>query len=105
MSGAAWAMIYTALIVAIVATTGGGIRTRGLDALMIRLAVGAGAMALATLKFNPSTAQIIRANIFGVGVGGAVLLLSGWCSGVHWLHQSPVPYVSAAWAPSARRPS
>jgi hypothetical protein len=91
-SGGAWAAIYTALIVAIIATTGGAVNARtGLDAVMLTPALGAGAMALATLKFNPSTAQIMRANVFGVGVGGAVLLLSALVLGGNF--GSPVPYI------------
>lgn len=97
VSGAAWAAIYTALIVAIIATTGGAITPRsGLDAVMLMPALGAGVMALATLKFNPSTAQIIRANIFGAIVGGAVLALSGLLLGpTTGFTTSPVPYILA----------
>ncbi len=95
VSGGAWAMIYTALIIAVVATTGGGGNLRGgIDALLITPAIGAGAMAAATLKFNPSTAQIMRANLFGVGAGAAVLLLSALVLGANFA--SPVPYVLAA---------
>lgn len=97
VSGAAWAGIYTALIVAIIATTGGAITPRsGLDAVMLMPAFGAGIMALATLKFNPSTAQIIRANIFGAIVGGSVLVLSGLLLGpATGFTASPVPYILA----------
>jgi hypothetical protein len=120
VSGAGWAMIYTALIVAIIATTGGAITPRsGLDAVMLVPALGAGVMALATLKFNPSTAQIIRANIFGAIVGGAVLVLSGLLLGpTTGFTQSPVPYilagvgaigaktlVSLLWADAAENPT
>jgi hypothetical protein len=97
VSGGAWAAIYTALIVAMVATTGGAITARsGMDAIMLTPAIGAGLMALATLKFNPSVGQIIRANIFGGIVGGAVLLLSGLLLGpATGFTQSPVPYILA----------
>ena len=120
ISGAAWAAIYTALIVAIIATTGGAITPRsGLDAVLIVPAFGAGIMALATLKFNPSTAQIIRANIFGAIVGGAVLVLSGLLLGpATGFTRSPVPYilagvgaigaktlVSLLWADAAENPT
>jgi hypothetical protein len=89
-SGGLWAGIYTALILGIVASTGGAAALRnGLDALLLTPAIGAGAIALAGLKFNPSTAQVMRANIFGVGVGAAVLLLSGLLVSFN----SPVPYV------------
>lgn len=120
VSGAGWAAIYTALIVAIIATTGGSITPRGaIDAVMLMPAFGAGLMALATLKFNPSTAQIIRANIFGAIVGGAVLALSGLLLGpATGFTQSPVPYilagvgaigaktlVSLLWADAAENPT
>ena len=52
-------------------------------------------MALATLKFNPSTAQIIRANIFGAIVGGAVLVISGLLLGPTVGFTRPVPYILA----------
>jgi hypothetical protein len=97
VSGAAWAAIYTALMLAVAATTGsGGSLRAGLDALLITPALGAAAMALATLKFNPSTAQIMRANLFGVGVGGAVLVLSALVLGPATGFASPIPYALAA---------
>ena len=100
VSGAGWAMIYTALIMGMVAAGGsssGGIRT-GIDAMMITPAIGAAAMAFATLKFNPSTTQIMRANLFGFGVGAAVFLLSGLVLGLDW-GKTPtgiVPYILGA---------
>lgn len=93
-SGGLWAAIYTALILAVVASTGGAANLRGgLEALLITPAIGAGAMALATLKFNPSTTQIMRANLFGLGVGAGVLVLSALVLGAKF--DSPVPYVLA----------
>jgi hypothetical protein len=93
VSGGVWAAIYTGLILAIIATTGGGAVSRGgLDAVLITPAIGAGAMALATLRFNPSTTQVMRANLFGVGAGGLVLLISGLVLGANFTH-SPVPYI------------
>jgi hypothetical protein len=59
--------------------------------MLIVPAIGAAAMWAALLKFNPSTMQIMRANIFGVGVGGAVLVLSALALGFNFL--SPVPYL------------
>lgn len=93
VSGGVWAAIYTGLVLAIIATTGGGGVSRGgFDALMITPALGAGAMALATLRFNPSTTQIMRANLFGVGAGGLVLLVSALVLGANFTG-SPVPYI------------
>ena len=94
-SGGGWAMIYTALILAVIGTTGGGTDLRaGIDALMLLPAIGAAAMAFATLRFNPSTTQIMRANLFGLGAGGVVLLVSALVLGANFL--SPVPYILAA---------
>ncbi len=115
VSGGAWAMIYTGLALAIIASSGGGSVSRGgLDAVMIAPAIGAGAMALAGLKFNPSTAQVLRANVFGVGAGSVVLLISALVLGS--FTTSPVPYilggvaaigaktiVSLLWAEAAER--
>ncbi len=93
-SGGVWAAIYTALILGIVASTGAGTNLRtGFDAIMLTPALGAAAMALATLKFNPSTNQVLRANLFGAGVAGAVLLLSALILSNHF--NSPVPYILA----------
>jgi hypothetical protein len=92
-SGAGWAMVYTALIIGIIVSTGGGSTIRGpIDALMIMPAVGAGAMLAASLKFNPSFAQIMRANVFGAVAGGAVLALSLLLISTS-NPSSPVPYI------------
>lgn len=91
VSGGAWAAIYTAFILAIIGTSGGGADLRkGLDAILLTPAIGAGAMALATLKFNPSTMQIMRANLFGVGAGGIVTLISAL---ILAFQPSPVPFI------------
>ncbi|PZR16661.1 MAG: hypothetical protein DI536_05760 [Archangium gephyra] len=94
-SGGAWAAIYGALITAIIATSGGGVTLReGLDAVMLMPAIGAGLMALAALKFNPSFGQVMRANLFGGLVGGVVLLVSGLLLGpTTGFTRSPVPYI------------
>ena len=96
-SGAGWAMIYTALIIGMIAASGSGSSNvrAGVDAMFITPAIGAGAMAFATLKFNPSTTQIMRANLFGVGVGAAVFLLSGLVLGLNW-STTMVPYILGA---------
>jgi hypothetical protein len=90
-SGAGWAMVYTALILGIIVSTGGGSSFRGaVDAMMIMPAIGAGAMLAASFKFNPSFAQIMRANLFGAVAGGAVLVLSLLLIANT---SSPVPYI------------
>lgn len=94
-TGGAWAAIYAALVVGIVATTGGGITARdGIDAVMLLPAVGAAAFALAALKFNPSIGQIMRANLFGSLAGAVVLVVSGLLLGpTTGFTKSPVPYI------------
>lgn len=96
VSGGAWAAIYAALIVGMIAP-GGTITPRdGLAGIMLMPAIGAGLMALATLKFNPSFGQIMRANLFGGLVGGVVLVLSGLLLGpATAFTNSPVPYILA----------
>jgi len=94
-SGAFWALVYTALICAIVATNGGASNVQsGIDALLITPAIGAGALALATLKFNPSTDQIWRADLFGSAAGIAALLISAlFLNPATAFAKSPVPYI------------
>lgn len=94
-TGGLWAGLYTALIAAIIATSGAALDARiGTDVVLLMPAIGAAAMAIATLKFNPSVAQVMRANLFGAGVGGAVLLLSALVLSAHFNH--PLPYVLGA---------
>jgi hypothetical protein len=119
LSGAYWAEMLFAVIVACLATTGSGNNTRaGIDALMLAPALGAGGMALALLKFNPSSAQILRADLFGTLAGAAVLVVAGLVLGVGTgFTKSPVPYilggvaaagaittVSLLWAEAAENP-
>jgi hypothetical protein len=99
VSGAFWAMVYTALIVGIVAASGSAIDARAaVSGVLLTPAIGAAAMAFATLKFNPSTTQIMRANLFGLGVGAGVFLLSGLVLGLNWGRDSTgvVPYILGA---------
>jgi len=93
-SGAAWAAIYTALILGIVASTGGPATLRGgIDAIMITPALGAAALAIAGLKFHPSSEQILRADLFGGGVGLVIFFLSAVLAPGQF--NSAVPYVLA----------
>jgi hypothetical protein len=96
VSGGAWAAIYAALIVGMIAPGGNVTPRDGLAGIMLMPAIGAGLMALATLKFNPSFGQIMRANLFGGLVGGVVLVLSGLLLGPSTAFtSSPVPYILA----------
>ncbi|HEX8701239.1 MAG TPA: hypothetical protein VF815_20610, partial [Myxococcaceae bacterium] len=91
-SGAAWGGAATALLLAIIHFSGG----KGLagktwaDTLLIAPGIGATALAISTMRYNPTSGQILRANIFGSGVGVAVLLLSGLVLGGF---DQPTPYV------------
>ncbi|WP_186002184.1 hypothetical protein [Corallococcus sp. Z5C101001] len=77
-SGAGWAAAYSALLLAIVHFSGTSISGKTWkDMLLISPGVGAGVLALATMRYNPTPSQILRADFFGAGVGAAVLLLSG----------------------------
>ncbi len=76
-SGAGWFGIYTALMTAIIHFTGNGSNLKaGVDALLITPGIGAVVMALASLKFHPTTTQILRADAFGLGAGVAAMLIS-----------------------------
>lgn len=90
-SGAGWGLAYTTLLLAIVNFSGTRLSGRTwTDALLIAPGIGAGALALATVRYNPTPSQILRADIFGAGVGAAVLLLSGLVLGGF---NQPTPYV------------
>ena len=60
------------------------------DTLLMAPGIGAGALAMATMRYNPTSGQILRADLFGAGVGAAVLLLSGLVLGGF---NQPTPYV------------
>ncbi len=90
-SGAAWGLAYSALLLAIVHFSGTEIRGKTwADTLMIAPGIGAGALAIATMRYSPTSGQILRANMFGAGVGAVVLLLSGLVLGGF---DQPTPYV------------
>lgn len=91
-SGAAWGLAYGALLVATLATSGTDFDGVGdfLPALLMAPGVGLGAMALASMRYTPSVEQLVRANIFGAGVGSGVLLLTALASGGF---NQPLPYV------------
>ncbi|MFZ5468358.1 MAG: hypothetical protein ACOZIN_02875 [Myxococcota bacterium] len=115
-SGGAWALLYASLLLAIIGTSSTTPDPTGVvNTLLIAPGIGAGAMALATMRYSPTTAQILRADVFGAGVGGAVLLLSALVLGNFKI---PTPYVlsllssagaiaavSLLWEESAERPA
>jgi hypothetical protein len=115
-SGAGWGLAYGGLLMAILATSGNQVKSsRDLIApLLIAPGLGAGIMALSTMRFNPTSTQVLRADAFGAAVGGGVLLLSALVTG--GFHQ-PTPYilgglssmaamavVSLLWEEAAERP-
>lgn len=76
-SGAGWGMAYAALLLAIIGNSGqAGRPETAFDIIAISSGLGAGLMALAGLKYDPTTTQLVRADLFGAGVGAAVLVLS-----------------------------
>lgn len=115
-SGSGWGLIYGALLLAIVHFSGSKIAGKTwTDSLLIAPGIGATALAFATMKYNPTPAQIVRADLFGAGVGGVVLLLSALVLGGF---DQPTPYVlsflgsaaaittvSLLWEEAAERPS
>jgi hypothetical protein len=115
-SGGGWGMAYAALLMAIVHFSGTKITGKTwVDTLLIAPGLGATALALATLKYNPTSSQILRADIFGAGVGAVVLALSALVLGGF---DQPTPYVlaflgsagaittvSLLWEEAAERPS
>ncbi len=118
LSGGYWAMLFTGCIVGIIAATNRqvGDTRPGIDALLIAPAIGTGAMALALLKFNPSSAQVLRADLFGTLAGLAVYLVSGFALGPNFGHWAPyllgglaaagaITTVSLLWAEAAETPS
>lgn len=114
-SGAGWGLVYSALLMATIHFS--GTRFNGktwADTLLIAPGIGATALALAAMRYDPTTSQILRADIFGAGVGAVVLLLSGLVLGGF---EQPTPYVlsflgsvgaiatvSLLWAEAAERP-
>jgi hypothetical protein len=113
-SGSAWALAYGACLLGIFNGAGNPPSASGIKGtLLLTPGIGLGLTALALLHYNPSTAQVWRADLFGGAVGAVVLLIAGAVSGF----QTAVPYVlamlssagaittvSLLWAESAERP-
>ena len=77
-SGGAWALAYAGLMLAILVTSGNHLAVENTaDTLLIAPGLGAGFMALTLLKFQPTSSQVLRADLFGAAVGVGVLVLSG----------------------------
>lgn len=94
-SGGLWGLVYSSLFVALLGSTGNNMSPeRVFDTLAIATGAGVGALALATARYNPTSAQILRADAFGLGVGGAVFLVSWLVLGLRF--DIPTPYVLAA---------
>lgn len=90
-SGGGWGLAYCALLLGVLGTSGSSTNVNAaVDALLIAPGIGAGALALAAMKYSPTTNQILRADAFGAGVGAGVLLLSGAFLGGF---SQPTPYV------------
>jgi hypothetical protein len=114
-SAGGWTMAYSALILAMMAVSGGTPPTSKtwVDTLLITPGLGASAMTIALMQIRPSATQVIRADIFGASVGAVVLLISGLVVGFH----NATPYalsmltsagaitaVSLFWEEAAERP-
>jgi hypothetical protein len=114
-SGGAWGLAYSALLLAIVHFAGTDVSGKNwADTLLIAPGIGAGALALASMRYNPTSTQIIRANLFGAGVGAVLLGISSLALGGF---DNSTPYVlallgsagaittvSLLWEESAERP-
>jgi hypothetical protein len=114
-SAGAWAGMYTGLVLATLANSGGTPPTsKGwVDALLIAPGLGAGAMACALLQIHPTANQVIRGDLFGLGVGTAVLLASGFIVGFNnattyiltlLTSAGALAAVSVFWEEAAERP-
>lgn len=113
-SGGLWGLVYSTLTLAIV-NTGGPLKAgTWVDTMFITAGLGAGAMALATLKYNPTSTQILRADIFGLGVGAAVFAISELVLGLNFNQATPyvlgmvssagaIAAVSLLWEEAAER--
>jgi hypothetical protein len=90
-SGSGWGLAYGALLLAIIHFSGTKISGKTwTDALLMAPGFGAMALALATMKYNPTSSQILRADAFGAGVGAVVLVISALVLGGF---DQPTPYV------------
>jgi hypothetical protein len=92
-SGAGWGLAYGLLLLGTILGTGSHVDDTGVKGFaLLSPGIGAGIMALASLRYNPTPAQILRADAFGAGVGIGVLLL---CALVLQSFDLALPYVLA----------
>ncbi len=115
-SGGLWGGIYSGLVLAILGSTGNAVRgERIFDTMAISAGLGGVAAALASTRFSPTSAQILRADTFGLGVGAAVWLLSAAVVGFRMDVATPhvlallssavaITTVSLLWEEAAERP-
>lgn len=117
-SGGYWGLTYAALLLAIIRTSGnsGGSLGTAADILLIAPGIGAGALALLSMRYHPTTAQVLRADVFGTGAGLAVLLISILVLGDPIHNSTPyilstlasagaITAVSLLWEEAAERPN
>lgn len=114
-SGGAWGLAYSALLLAIVHFAGTEVSGKNwADTLLLAPGIGAGALALASMRYKPTANQVLRADAFGAGVGAVLLVVSSLVLGGF---DNSTPYVlallgsagaittvSLLWEESAERP-
>ncbi len=115
-SGGLWGAIYSGLILATLGSSGNKVSAeRAFDTLFITAGLSGAALALASTQFTPTSAQILRANAFGLGVGAAVWVLSSLVVGFRFDVATPhvlaavssgvaIATVSLLWEEAAERP-
>lgn len=92
-TGGVWAGLYTGMITAMLVTGGTSLLGRtAVDIAMLTPAIGAGLMALLSLKFSPSFAQIMRANLFGAAAAALVIVVSALIINPVTGWNNPLPY-------------
>jgi hypothetical protein len=115
-SGGLWGTIYSGLLLAILASTGTKIRAeRAFDVMAVSAGLGGVALAMASARFSPTSAQVLRASAFGLGVGAAVWVVSFLVVGLNPNVATPhvlalvssaaaIATVSLLWEEAAERP-
>ena len=115
-SAGAWAGAYTALVLATLTYAGGTPPTSKawVDTLLIAPGIGASALAVALIQIRPTANQVIRGDLFGLGVGAAVLvtagLVVGWTTPTTYIltllsSAGALAAVSIFWEEAAEKPA